>query len=398
MALKGPAPRKALAGLYGMIRKPMIVGAPLAQVSPLTIGPPRPGARRFVFASRTLSSSPEGRLAVPIDVYGSQMDEEAAALRHWGDPEHTVAGYRRRAPPGEARFRAIGALALVDAAGGGDGPFDLAAFEVTRQQERWPDKRTEKERVATRLRAYPPTKEWSVATSSGAMVVGAPSEAGPSDAGPAPIEAEAFDEIKDGRVNERILAGLRLRLRLLEAATALPERQREGEPGGGAPARHSARLRFHEAEALFYAPALEGEPASATDGLVPIGPMGARAASARFSLDRARLSVQRPHDLLSLDFRFSGLVLDVPWRSNGEAALGPPGLFSACRMPAQQPPIAQHPLRDVRPMMVVEFPPQHVLEQPASFKPCRRPTCPSCRRRSAGRKASARQSPMHCRS
>ena len=350
-ALRDQPRAKRKPGLYGRISEILPVGGAHGKM------------RRFVFASTSLPGAAGRRLTVPIHLDGSDRDVEAAALRHWGDPVHTVAGYRRAAGPGRKHLRGLGQLWLETdelqnkAASHREGPFDIASFEVTRQRERGSD------RVATRLHAYPPDKEWLASTSSGDMVLGGlPHMDGTVEtSAAAPIQALAFDRPKGADIEERILASLKLRLRLCEAAVALPENR---EPtSAGRPSRHSSRLRFDDAEALFYCPALEPQPESSADATVPVGPAVERGGSAILSLDRAQLTLQRPQDLLSLTYRFSGLALQIPWQSGTSASLGPAGVFDSCRMPRQDVDKGLHPQRDTRPLLVVEFPPQHVLEQ-----------------------------------
>jgi len=77
---------------------------------------------------------------------------------------------------------------------------------------------------------------------------------------------------------------------------------------------------------------------------------------ARFDLTRAQISATRYTDLLSLNFRFADLVLAIP--AGGEPYIA--ALPDECRL------IVQKPLDmtvDPRPVLVVEFPPQHVLEE-----------------------------------
>ncbi|MEL6465697.1 MAG: hypothetical protein AAFQ58_12085 [Pseudomonadota bacterium] len=90
--------------------------------------------------------------------------------------------------------------------------------------------------------------------------------------------------------------------------------------------------------------------------------LGADAGTARAHIDlsRARLKAQRAHDLLSLHFEFSDLAL--VWGD------GPPELRSlnpSCRIGA---PREGGEAADTRPVLVVEFPGQHVFEQ-ALFAP-----------------------------
>jgi hypothetical protein len=147
-------------------------------------------------------------------------------------------------------------------------------------------------------------------------------------------------------------------------------------------------LTFTQSECLFR---LEGTPLShpwigptppATDpsqaeGIVHIGALPQTGSPVRLSLSRAMLQVKRPRDLLSLNYRFQDLVLErdgqrwwvVPDRRLAAFVAHrppkPPDTQAACEDP---PPGDHAPSRydagwDPRPLMVVEFPPQHIAEQ-----------------------------------
>ena len=90
--------------------------------------------------------------------------------------------------------------------------------------------------------------------------------------------------------------------------------------------------------------------------------LGADAGTARVHIDlsRARLKAQRAHDLLSLHFEFSDLAL--VW---GDGAPELRSLNPSCRIGA---PREGGAAADTRPVLVVEFPGQHVFEQ-ALFAP-----------------------------
>lgn len=85
-----------------------------------------------------------------------------------------------------------------------------------------------------------------------------------------------------------------------------------------------------------------------------------RTARAHIDLSRARLKAQRTHDLLSLHFEFSDLAL--VW---GDGAPQLRSLNPSCRIGA---PRDDGRAEDTRPVLVVEFPGQHVFEQ-ALFAP-----------------------------
>lgn len=165
-----------------------------------------------------------------------------------------------------------------------------------------------------------------------------------------------------------------------------------------------SQLTFHEAECLFHIDKLprrhvwEGVPAPSTEppqgeALVHIG--ATKTANelllpARLSLSAASLLVRRPADLLALKFRFQELVLEYfePATGGGAAQSRPsgwwlvpdrriaafvlraepkpdPGIPLICK---DKPLLATDPARyerrqDPRPLLVVEFPPQHIAER-----------------------------------
>lgn len=98
---------------------------------------------------------------------------------------------------------------------------------------------------------------------------------------------------------------------------------RARHPASGVPSaatRHVTRLDFDSIECRFTIPALDPvERPTPADALVPLTTRsGPGAMRALFGLDRAKLSVLRPDDLLSLAFRFSGLLLELPRLDTGQ--------------------------------------------------------------------------------
>jgi hypothetical protein len=286
----------------------------------------------------------------------------AAAIRHWGYPDHTVAGCvvtsvndlqgigRLNVKHGPAKSEIV------------DGPFEFAGFEIVRQYH------AKAGAVITRLSAHPVSKETAVDLQLGSIgVAGLPSVS--SKPGVAPrvpqIVVEATEKVDAADKDRRQLSGFSARLALSSAAMRLPERVEvaPGKPAEVFPGKHVTRLDFQDADALLYLPALGPQPATSADAVLPIGP--ARAPNmAIFDLGRARLTVLRPSDLLALKFRFSGLELIAPWPPARDqvAELAPRGSRSPGRPFAQTAGGSAAP-RDERPLLVVEFPPQHIVEQ-----------------------------------
>lgn len=208
-----------------------------------------------------------------------------------------------------------------------------------------------------------------------------------------------------GPRNARALNHFAAPLALEEAAIPLRsarlseiERQRAASPdnSSGTAAERAARLfsqlTFHETECLFHIDKLarryvwKGILPPATDppqaeALIHIG--AKKAANdlplpARLSLSAASLLVRRPADLLALKYRFQDLLLEYGeagwWVAPDRriAAFVPrgepkpvPDVALVCndkQLPADSP--ARYESRqDPRPLLVVEFPPQHIAEQ-----------------------------------
>lgn len=286
-----------------------------------------------------------------------------AAIRHWGYPIHTVAGCVV-APSNDAR--SIGRLTVRHAAAGGnvfEGPFEFCGFEIVRQQQ------AKLNSVVTRLSIQPATKESAVDLQIGTLcVAGLPAISERPGAAPRvpPIVVQASEAIDADDKNRRILSAFSGRLALCNASIVLPERVEVGAVGKAAvpvPGNHITRLEFRDADAELYLPALGPPPVTSADAVIPIGPALAPA-KVVFDLGRACLSVLRPSDLLALKFRFLGLELVAPWPpvAGGAAELAPRGGRSPGRPPAQANG-ASTATRDERPLLVVDFPPQHVVER-----------------------------------
>ncbi|AWM06102.1 coiled-coil domain-containing protein [Bradyrhizobium symbiodeficiens] len=307
-----------------------------------------------------------------IDFAASQDSSKVhvvAAIRHWGVPQHSVAGCMAE-PKNEAR--SIGRIRLRQGecpSATWEGPFEFCGFEMMRQQQH--------EFVVTRFRAWPASKESIASLRLGDIGLAAlPAiSASPGAAPRVPtIDLDARDRVP-AREDDRQLVGFVARLSLYSAAIALPERivpKGEKEAGKIVVGQHVTHLQFHDADTLVYLPAFGRPPVTSADAYIPIGPT-VGGVKATFDLGRARLSVIRPKDLLALKYRFSGLELVVAWPPvAGEAAeLAPRGGRSTSR-PFAQAARSEATPRDERPMLVVEFPPQHVVEQ-AYFRQLKAP-------------------------
>jgi hypothetical protein len=292
----------------------------------------------------------------------SQLPKVAAAIRHWGYPQHTVAGCA--VSPGDGA-RSIGRISLRQGAGDEavvEGPFEFAGFEFVRQH------RDKAKAVVTRLSVTPASKEMSVDLQLGRLCVAAlPATGSRPGVGPRvpAIVVEATEPVGVAEKGRRVLKSFHGRLALCSAAIKLPERidaAMDNKPAAVVAGTHVTRLGFHDADAAFYLPALNAAPVSSADAVVPLGPP-IPDGKAVFDFGRAHLSVLRPSDLLALKFRFSGLELVTPWPPviDKAAELLPRGGRAPGR-PYSQTDGPATP-RDERPLMVVEFPPQHVVER-----------------------------------
>ncbi|MFO1116548.1 MAG: hypothetical protein U1E28_12745 [Beijerinckiaceae bacterium] len=208
-----------------------------------------------------------------------------------------------------------------------------------------------------------------------------------------------------GARNARTLNHLAAPVALEQAAIPLvserlAERQRRradtGEDTAGSAAERAgqlfSQLTFHEAECLFHIEKLPrrhvwtGTSSPSTDppqgeALVHIGATKEPAElslPARLSLNAASLLVRRPADLLALNFRFQDLVLEygeagwwvVPDRRLAASLLRAepkpdPTVPLICndKAPLANDPTRYDPRQDPRPLLVVEFPPQHIAER-----------------------------------
>lgn len=277
-----------------------------------------------------------------------------AALRHWGDPDETVAGC---VYAGDGR--SIGTLSVNTGEGGRrqvEADFKVSSLEIVRQY------RADAGATVTRFRLRPAMKEHQVETRLGGFIVAALPMLSPRPGRApetAPIEVVSHDE-----GDTRRLRAFSARHGLYGAAVPLPERVGiESDDGDGQ--GHTSRLDFDGAEAFFHIPRLASPPPGSADALIPIGLPGRTPSVGEIALDRARLTVLRPLDLLALKFRFADLVLTLPWRGDGPAhpTLAPRGGRSSARAAQPRGVAAGIPARDGRPLLVVEFPPQHVFEQ-----------------------------------
>ncbi|WP_316166833.1 MULTISPECIES: hypothetical protein [unclassified Bradyrhizobium] len=161
-------------------------------------------------------------------------------------------------------------------------------------------------------------------------------------------------------------------------------------------------LDFDEAECLFRVDGVplrhswNGKLLPSTDppqaeAIIQLGALPAEGPAVRLSLNRARLTMRRPRDLLALNYRFQDLVLErdgaewdsarsvakdmprwwvVPDRrlaayAGYRPALAPSAVSPLCDDPKPAPTSAAGygTPRGPQPLMVVEFPPQHVAEQ-----------------------------------
>lgn len=154
-----------------------------------------------------------------------------------------------------------------------------------------------------------------------------------------------------------------------------------------------SQLTFDEAECLFHIggvprqftwpanPALVSPSSTESpqaEAIIDLGKTLNAALPVRISLSRATLLVRRPADLLALTYRFQDLVLErdadgwfvrpdrrlAAFRAAAQP-LPPPQVAAAC---GDETPAADNPARyqlrnDPRPLLVVEFPPQHIGEQ-----------------------------------
>lgn len=317
----------------------------------------------------------------------------AAVLRHNGDPAMTLAGLRWP-PVNSGTFAEIGTLAIRsgnDTQRKSEGNIPFGSLEIIRQlaprytAEQSPgteDKKVSASKaksknkskaetlagVETLFRFFPTAKEVRVTWHEAGLDVSAlPPVSGMPGEPPRVPPIEILTEDIPSRPNRRMLKHFSARLALHAAHLALSEHtKRLDEKPLPAAMQITTRLEFSDAELSIWLPALGKRPEDAASASVPFGPRDiadSQDTTARFGLDRARLSVLRTADLLALKFRFSGLELKVPWRETQAlpALLAPPGKTSEAGLPS--PGLAAGNMPDRRPMLVVDFPPQHVLEK-----------------------------------
>ncbi|WP_424830336.1 hypothetical protein [Ruegeria sp.] len=121
-----------------------------------------------------------------------------------------------------------------------------------------------------------------------------------------------------------------------------------------------SRLTFKPTDMrILWAPTEREDAAASVKSLLRLGPRG-QIPGTRIDLSQATLRASRSHDLLSLGFRFSGLSLAY-------GPVGPPELVkdnAACLRPVESGAGDDDP----RPLIVVDFPGQHLFEE-ALFLP-----------------------------
>ncbi|KTS41913.1 hypothetical protein NS230_28240, partial [Methylobacterium indicum] len=338
-------------GLYGIVQ-----GIAADDAFPVLERPPgRPAILGFDLGT---AGDPGASLAVSLRLNGSVpallAGKLQAALRHWGDPQETVAGCIL-----SCDGKGIGTVSVATGENGrrqDEATFPVSSLEIVRQ-------RRSDAAIVTRFRFRPATKEHQVETRLGGFIVAALPALSPRPGRApevAPIEVVTHDE-----GDERRLRAFGARHALYGAAVPLPERTGAAEPDGSDGQSHTARLDFEGAEVLFHVPRLVSPQPGSADALIPIGLPGREPSAGEIALDRARLTVLRPTDLLALKFRFADLVLTLPWRGGAPShpTLAPRGRRSSARAAQPHGTTGEIPARDGRPLLVVEFPPQHVFEQ-----------------------------------
>jgi hypothetical protein len=154
-----------------------------------------------------------------------------------------------------------------------------------------------------------------------------------------------------------------LRALLLEASVHLPsENQQIKDPYTEEPV--FSRLDFAGAECVFELAGLAKARQLQASASIVLGQANGiqqdEPAPVQIDLTQASLRIVRPSDLLSLKFRFVGLQLDV-WGS--KAVLRRVGIGSCSAFKYRDANPNDDILVDDRPMLVVEFPPQHVAER-----------------------------------
>jgi hypothetical protein len=304
-----------------------------------------PNATRtaLIATGQTLAAPSEIVLGYKGDAKITVQAHERAqvALRQWGTPARTVAALVWPAPelPDAAKRSQFQLYLTQDQIA--EGPFELASGRILRQDtgagitERIEGTLTEKEvRVTTRMGGFDIA---GLATGGAAL--------------PTPrVTAE---------LPSQILRNFAARGLLSHATAVLPHQSLSpnGSDGGV-----TSRLDFDGTECLFGAGATTQGSAAAFIRLGrPVTGTHWNLAPINIALDRARLRVTRPDDLLSLVFRFSGLTLQMlPERGQ----IVPTSHAGTCTLTSTTPAAGGAPtLADDRPILVVEFPPQHVAER-----------------------------------
>ena len=293
-------------------------------------------------ATRTALMATGQTVATPSEiVFGYKGDAKISvqaheraqvALRQWGTPARAVAALAWQALPDAANRSRVQLHLIQDQIA--EGPFELASGRVLRQDtgvgitERIEGTLTEKEvRVSTRMGGFDIA---GLATPT--------------------VTAEL-----PGQVLRNFVA----RGRLSHATAVLPHQSfsPNGSDGGV-----TTRLDFDGTECLFGAGATTQGAAPAFIRLGrPVSGTHWDLAPVNIALDDARLRVTRPDDLLSLVFRFSGLTLQM-LAEKGQII--PTSHAGTCALASTTPAAGGPPtLADNRPILVVEFPPQHVAER-----------------------------------
>jgi hypothetical protein len=174
----------------------------------------------------------------------------------------------------------------------------------------------------------------------------------------------------EGDAVERRIRVFELRALLRQANVHFRSSTKEGSGGKPDSTKSPAdeplfhRFDFTGSECLFQlAPLVPAGPTQA-DGSVILGQAGGfrdgDRAPVQLDLTQATFRVVRPSDLLSLKFRFVGLQLDA---RGSKAFLKRLGAGSCSAFKYRSANASDDIVIDNRPMLVVEFPPQHIAER-----------------------------------
>ena len=216
--------------------------------------------------------------------------------------------------------------------------------------------------IRTHILLTPLTTGFEVTTDHGPFEVCAQSSQSPPDGSSPEIPPVASIGIDVPNRGFPELITFDARLALVSAPIQVPEKSRSNGTRTTNSNRAWSHLDFGRTECRFLVPEIPQDPqAAATEALIVLGyPESPSFATARFpvslSLDRARLRVVRPTDLLSLLIRFQGLVLTF---DSGIGVIRPGSPQTACAVVSDR----GFSREDRRPRLIVEFPPQHVMEQ-----------------------------------